>query len=163
LGNVTTRMIIEESNQNVGGFGRPLLIFPSDYVQPAISIHEAAVQGMRDNWDNRLKYIFCSTVSQQLSQTQAVIDISTSSHLTEDEAGAIIYYTADARSFGGKINQSLYLVLNYQLALRDIDDLWKPFLFYLIKALQKLPDYQGTVYRGLDKPLTQLSPQYKKK
>jgi len=61
------------------------------------------------------------------------------------------------------LKKSPYRLLNNSLACRNTDELehWKPFLFYLISALKKLPNFTGTVYRALDRPLQTLSKQYK--
>jgi len=50
--------------------------------------------------------------------------------------------------------------LNRTLAGRGIPEEWKPFLYYLVRAVHKLPNLEMTVYRAFDKPLTTLSKQY---
>jgi len=82
--------------------------------------------------------------------------------LSENEAGAITYYTSDARGIG-QSQESPYRVLNPLLAQRDREPLeqWKDFLFFLLNGLKKLPDYKGKVWRGFDKPISQLSYQYR--
>jgi len=43
----------------------------------------------------------------------------------------------------------------------DIIENWKPYLYFLLMGLQKLPDYCGEVFRALDRPISELSKQYK--
>jgi len=53
--------------------------------------------------------------------------------------------------------------LNRVLATRNFNELenWKPFLYFLLMGLYKIPDYRGEVFRALDKPVLQISKQYK--
>lgn len=98
-----------------------------------------------------------------MSSTNAVNDVQRLHNLTDDETGAIVYYTTDATKFGGKREDSPYFKLNNTLAFRKDKELqdWKPFLHFLLSGLQKLPNFTGTVYRALDKSLSSLSKQYR--
>uniref|UniRef100_A0A6B2L0A4 NAD(P)(+)--arginine ADP-ribosyltransferase n=1 Tax=Arcella intermedia TaxID=1963864 RepID=A0A6B2L0A4_9EUKA len=150
-----SRMKIEAPD--VGGTGSPLFIFPKDYPLPDIDIHEAAALVMEENWGPEMQKLFEYNIQEHFTKTQRVIRAVQKYDLTDNEAMAIIYYTVYAR----KDQHNLYLILNTQLAKRSIPDPWRPYLFYLIEGLKKLPSYQGTTYRGLTGRLTQLSEQYK--
>jgi len=39
---------------------------------------------------------------------------------------------------------------------------WKPFIYFLLSALEKLPNTKGKVFRALDQPISALSKQYQK-
>ncbi|CAF1156957.1 unnamed protein product [Adineta steineri] len=68
--------------------------------------------------------------------------------LTEDESAAIYLYTTEWLP----VNQCLYAALNSVLRSKNRDKLIQPWLSYiklLLTALFKLPDFTGTVWRGV--------------
>uniref|UniRef100_A0A6B2KZ74 NAD(P)(+)--arginine ADP-ribosyltransferase n=1 Tax=Arcella intermedia TaxID=1963864 RepID=A0A6B2KZ74_9EUKA len=156
-GTVANRMNFEGT---VGGAGRPLLIFPRTYIVPTTDIHEAALRGMGDKW-KEYQIRFSEIITEHITKTQITKDAIIKYNLTFEEAAAIVYYTADASIFGGTYLDNLYIILNQQLAQRQVDDNFKPFLYYLIRGLHKLPSFVGVVYRGVSKPITSLSAQYR--
>jgi len=152
------------SNETVPpiGTGIPLTIFNQGDVFPTTSVHEALVTGMNTYYSPSIRQIE-NSIESHVHSSVGLRELMEKFNLTHDECSAICYYTADARQFGGLLEKSPYRVLNNSLACRNTDELehWKPFLFYLISALKKLPNFTGTVYRALDRPLQTLSKQYK--
>jgi len=160
-GNLNMRMTKENE---VVGSGIPLLLFSSDYVQPSIDAHDAIALAMTsDPWTQNLKEIYKNTLQNFVESTQRVQDAMSKYGLTLDETLAVVYYSSDARSYGGKREDSPFMSLNRVLATRNFNELenWKPFLYFLLMGLYKIPDYRGEVFRALDKPVLQLSKQYK--
>lgn len=141
--------------------GVPLNVFSPGW-QPDISVHDALTHGMESWYTKALRQIE-ENVKKHVKTSVALEELMKTMKLTEDECAAVCYYTADARKYNGPAEKSPYRVLNSVLASRNQGDLevWKPFLFYLLSALAKLPNYSGTVYRAIDKPLLSLSKQYK--
>jgi hypothetical protein len=70
-------------------------------------------------------------------------------NLTENEAIAIYFYTLDMIDGIEDENLTVFSMINTNLAKRKIPDNFLPFLDCLIKGLNKLPNYTGTVYRGI--------------
>jgi len=141
----------------------PLNIFPPDFVQPNISIHESVSIAMKSLWvpPSTLSTQLHEIIDAHVSDTQSVVDARDQFNLTYGETCAIVYYTADARKFGGTLEQCVFRAVNLILVSRQIGDDWRPFLWFLIRGLEKLPDVQKQVFRGIDQPLTKLSKQYK--
>ena len=81
--------------------------------------------------------------------------------LSSDEALAVLAYTSESRS--GKVN-SLYYHVNNVLRLRKSEALrlLKPYLSYLMSAMEKFPIVKGTVYRGvaIDGNLNEIKEKY---
>ena len=66
---------------------------------------------------------------------------------------AIVAYTAEvAEEVNGAVDDNIYFLLNRALRQRKEDPApflsWKGYLFYLMRALAKLPKFEGVVYRG---------------
>lgn len=70
--------------------------------------------------------------------------------LDDDELFALVAYTFDNCS---DQSSNLYYVLNQALRERLVNSKpftrWQGFLYYLMRAVEKLPAFQGTVYRGI--------------
>jgi hypothetical protein len=85
--------------------------------------------------------------------------------LQANELCAIIAYTHDTMT--GNPRDNLYFQLNEQLRKRDLAarsemmSAWGPFVHFLLKGMSKLPDHEGTVYRGYPNKAETLK-QYKK-
>ena len=81
--------------------------------------------------------------------------------LSSDEALAVLTYTSDLRS--GNVH-SLYYHVNNVLRLRKSEALCalKPYLSYLMSAMEKFPIVKGTVYRGvaIDGNLNEIKEKY---
>jgi len=142
------RRMIQQEND---GTSIPLFIFERGY-SPSIDIHQAAAEGMNLYWKETTRCTLECSISEKIeaSETKDLYN------LDYNETGALFYYTSNTPP------NSLYSVLNSQLATRQVSDTFKPFLFYLNSALRKLPNFKGTVFRGIDKPLTSISKLYSK-
>lgn len=127
---------------------RRVMQFLRDYV-PLYSCEAHIRDGFRrvmpfDNLDNFLQ------VCTALSSDRRANVCSPPPHLTEDEALAVMAYT-----YGPAINpitQDLfYVVFNNKLREWDPDqmELLRPYLFYLLQGLMKLPVFSGDVFRGI--------------
>ncbi|KAH3759043.1 hypothetical protein Pelo_9168 [Pelomyxa schiedti] len=77
-------------------------------------------------------------------------EIIASCHLTREEVLAIVIYTFDI-GVSGPTQENLYYVLNRDLRNRLAFkiEIWSSFLFTLLSALAKLPNFKGVTYRGL--------------
>jgi hypothetical protein len=140
--------------------GLPLVLFKEDFIIPSISVHEAIEEAMGSDWE------FKDMITFMVSEKLEVISESMMNkyEMTENECGAIIYYTCDARRLAGKVEDNPYKRLNELLAKRNmtIVENWKPYIYFLLCALNKIPnsDEPLVVYRALDIPITQLSKRY---
>eukprot|EP01123_Difflugia_compressa_P000285 TRINITY_DN10371_c0_g1_i1.p1 TRINITY_DN10371_c0_g1~~TRINITY_DN10371_c0_g1_i1.p1 ORF type:complete len:116 (-),score=19.06 TRINITY_DN10371_c0_g1_i1:18-329(-) len=76
---------------------------------------------------------------------------------------AIGLYTYDL-SIGRKQEQNFFYILSQMLRQRNNEKLnqWKGFLFYFQQGLSKLPNFEGTVYRGVPNAKTVITTSYKK-
>eukprot|EP00750_Incisomonas_marina_P016157 INCI19027.1.p1 GENE.INCI19027.1~~INCI19027.1.p1 ORF type:complete len:1574 (-),score=205.88 INCI19027.1:21-4742(-) len=76
--------------------------------------------------------------------------------LDEDSYRAIVAYSMDN---GRDIHSNIYFALNNALRTRKSDpapfQCWQGFFFFLMQALDKLPMFRGTVYRGGNKGIDQ--------
>lgn len=74
---------------------------------------------------------------------------------------AIVVYSIDVGCVSENPigDQNVYFLLNRALRNRNVDRVrfghWKGFLFYLLRALDNLPAFQGTVYRGGNRGIDQ--------
>jgi hypothetical protein len=72
--------------------------------------------------------------------------------LDDNEMAAVVAYTHDTSS--GKKNGNLYFELNRMLRQRGatertaLVETWGGFMFYMMKGLEKLPDFEGQCWRG---------------
>jgi len=156
---LNTRMTTELSPL---GVGLPFLLF-ADPFEPQVDVHDALSMGM-NKWENKFKELLRVIVVGHVENTHSVSEVMKNYDLTTDETCAIVYYSVDVRNFGGSVDNNPYRSLNMTLSSRNINDLelWKPFLYFLIKGLNKLPNVSCRVFRALDKPITSLSKQYTK-
>eukprot|EP01124_Arcella_intermedia_P028945 TRINITY_DN6008_c0_g1_i3.p1 TRINITY_DN6008_c0_g1~~TRINITY_DN6008_c0_g1_i3.p1 ORF type:complete len:625 (+),score=171.49 TRINITY_DN6008_c0_g1_i3:24-1877(+) len=82
-------------------------------------------------------------------------------NLIEDEAKAIALYTHDC--FGSK-EDNFYFQLNNSLRKRELNEMksLEGYLYFLYKALDKLPNYATTIYRGIPNELkSKIEKEYK--
>jgi len=72
-------------------------------------------------------------------------------NLTDDEIFAICIWTYDLGTKGYQ-EENFYYQFNKMLLKRNTKNLqtWTPYIYYLQKALSKLPDEVRTVYRGVN-------------
>jgi len=156
---LNTRMTIELSPL---GVGLPFLLL-ADPFEPQVDVHDALSMGM-NKWENKFKELLRVIVVGHVENTHSVSEVMKNYDLTTDETCAIVYYSVDVRNFGGSVDDNPYRSLNTTLSSRNINDLelWKPYLYFLIKGLNKLPNVSCRVFRALDKPITSLSKQYTK-
>eukprot|EP01124_Arcella_intermedia_P016532 TRINITY_DN23152_c0_g1_i1.p1 TRINITY_DN23152_c0_g1~~TRINITY_DN23152_c0_g1_i1.p1 ORF type:complete len:552 (+),score=133.91 TRINITY_DN23152_c0_g1_i1:3-1658(+) len=151
---------MEDSLDSPNPTSLPLAIFERCYRQPPITIFEAVGQCMGNVWS----FSFLDAIETKVRaflEGDLLLAQMQQDRLTEDEAGALVYYTLDCTRFGGAREDNLFLILNGMLAKRCLEEEWKPFTYFLMRALKKIPNYKGKVFRGLNKPLTQLSKLYK--
>jgi len=137
------------------------LILPAFSISSNIDIHESISIAMGQLWNNNIKQSFKNLIENHLSNISDVVNFY---GLDKNESLCIIYYTVDAQHI--KINEtrekSVYKELNSALSGRDTPRLekWKPYLYYLMRGLKKLPSETGTVYRGWDLQLTHKTERY---
>eukprot|EP01124_Arcella_intermedia_P016334 TRINITY_DN22922_c0_g2_i1.p1 TRINITY_DN22922_c0_g2~~TRINITY_DN22922_c0_g2_i1.p1 ORF type:complete len:591 (-),score=110.94 TRINITY_DN22922_c0_g2_i1:547-2163(-) len=99
----------------------------------------------------------CQMFSVILSQVEKWIKSQNSGHfpsyLDENEILAIALYTWDIR-FCGTPENNFYYILNNILRKRSSSEVlkWSGYLYYFQKALSKLPNFSGTVFRGVINP-----------
>jgi len=114
-------------------------------------------------WKKQCWQDLVRAIKMHLSHSQEVKKTLTSyPNLTLNALASLVYYTSDVRRFGGSEDQCLYRILNLALITRDQKELavWMPFYYYITEAHQNLPPYKGVVYRGLNRPITDVSKQY---
>ena len=74
--------------------------------------------------------------------------------LPADEALALVAYTHDVNNVDGSKEGNVYFECNRMLRLRSIEQrakmmkTWGVFVHYLLRALGRLPNIVGVVYRG---------------
>jgi len=123
-------------------------------------VHDAIAKGMGRDWS--FKQILEPTIQDHLQNSVTIIDVQKEYNLSDDECGAIVYYTCDIRKFGGTREDCPYHKLNLIMAKREFAQLeeWKPYLYLFLSGLQKIPNINQKVYRALDQPISKLSKQY---
>uniref|UniRef100_A0A6B2L1G5 NAD(P)(+)--arginine ADP-ribosyltransferase n=1 Tax=Arcella intermedia TaxID=1963864 RepID=A0A6B2L1G5_9EUKA len=130
-----------QPTEHIDTIGSPLHLFPEHFATK-LDIHDAAAAILLTKC-NGVKYTqYKDTVEAKI----AYINESMETPLSNDEIGAIAYYTLES---------TLYRTLNETLASRIIPNSFKPFLWYLTQALKKCPLYSGTAYRGISTKLNQ--------
>eukprot|EP01106_Pelomyxa_sp_JSP_P004096 TRINITY_DN1626_c0_g2_i4.p2 TRINITY_DN1626_c0_g2~~TRINITY_DN1626_c0_g2_i4.p2 ORF type:complete len:215 (+),score=63.20 TRINITY_DN1626_c0_g2_i4:1553-2197(+) len=69
-----------------------------------------------------------------------------------DDVLAIQLYTFELGTLATTPSDNLYVVLNGDLRVRNARKMeaWKPYLWYLMRALSKLPKVGGAVFRGVE-------------
>jgi hypothetical protein len=132
----------------------PLDIFQEDFNEIGLpDIHEAVKQGLREAWDPQVHGKMAQAVRVHLSNSQQIKSWMEEAHCPLDIIGAVIYYTVDARECAadGKQEQSIYHIVNSLLEGRKTDELipWRPFLYYLCSAEQRLPTLGPKVFRRM--------------
>jgi hypothetical protein len=145
----------------ISSTGKPLFLFEENF-QPTCTVHGAVFQAVGNAWDDTICDEAKLIVEDKL-QTSTVKDVMSVHKLTEDEAGAIIYWTVSgSRNLHKDEKISIYSLLNKSLLTRteELVKSWKPFLFYLLEGLKKMPTFTGPVYRGVSEKLSQKSNQY---
>jgi len=130
-----------------------------------MNIHECVKFVIGDDlWNSKPYQLLYQAILSHLKDSEDVkIVLRHNKKLNLNHVGAMVYYTADVRLFGGNKSESLYKLLNPDLITKDSRNIqkWNPFLFYAIQSKEFFPKYKGISYRGIDKPLTTLSKQYK--
>jgi len=73
-------------------------------------------------------------------------------NMSENEAAAVMYWSCDPRVFGGRKEDCLSEILTSLMATLSHElELWKPFLFYLFKAAEKLPTVNRISWPSISK------------
>jgi len=137
-----------------------LNIFPNGWQVPNLDVHKAVREAFSQIWCEELFKSAQEYVGNHVEFNESVKDTKMKYCLTDDEAAAIVYYTLDLSGHVEK-EHNVYKLLNSQLCNRKLTESLLPYINYLLRGLQKLPNFNGTVYRGLDIPLAKLSSQYK--
>lgn len=76
--------------------------------------------------------------------------------LDDDELTGIVIYTHDLMKPDGSKEGNFYFEENKDLRLRDAAarramlNTWAPHVHYTLRGLEKLPNFEGEVYRGMD-------------
>jgi len=137
--------------------GLPISLFPENYRLPSnlSTIHQAVSLGMGELWTDKMKDRYIETIKEFVDASNQFQEGMEKYNLSYDEACAITYYTSEAVKIlnVNYKDRSPYRVLNRLLAERNSQDLdnWKPFIHFLIKGLNKLPNIETKVYRGINK------------
>jgi len=149
------------NNTMISTFGKPIELFEPNYRPSNINFHQAIKEGMGDDWKPAAIDEYYKAIENHFGTSPTLLKEIEKYGLTRDEAGAIVYYTSDARVVLNPLVPNIkspYFKLNKLMATRAIELLsrWKPFLYYLISGLLKLPDYVGTVYRAINNSVLSL-------
>eukprot|EP01124_Arcella_intermedia_P014814 TRINITY_DN21378_c0_g1_i1.p1 TRINITY_DN21378_c0_g1~~TRINITY_DN21378_c0_g1_i1.p1 ORF type:complete len:540 (+),score=126.90 TRINITY_DN21378_c0_g1_i1:3-1622(+) len=115
----------------------PLFIFPKGYSTQK-SIRWSAELLMKEKWKDTDAEIWWVKVNKKFM----TLNMGLFPRLTAEEAKAIIYYTTP-----------MFQVINTHLCSRDIPQNMLHYFYYLINGLQKLPDWSGKVYRGINRKI----------
>jgi hypothetical protein len=117
---------------------------------------------MGTQWRDKYQTMMVLTITDHIRNSLGIQDLIQVFKLTENEVAAIVYYTVDMCPLGGEWEDSPFRVLNSVLVTRKIKliESWKPYIYYLLSGLNKLPPVQKIVYRAIDKSLSELSKQY---
>eukprot|EP00727_Mastigamoeba_balamuthi_P005487 m51a1_g1558 hypothetical protein (667) ;mRNA; r:28795-31883 len=131
---------------------RGLVGFPSGF-QPSRKCHECFLQ-QREFFDRYSPSLLqtvdhCLAAQAQIRSKETASRIIEGRWLTDDEVLALIIYTAETGSPESR-ECNVYWNLNEALMRRSSSELhaWRDYLWYLMSALGKLPDYAGDVYRA---------------
>jgi len=127
--------------------GLPLKIFPDNWkLSTDMNIYQAIKLAFGDCWDideEKINFMVQQVDNNRLRENQMNYS------LTDDEVIAIFFYTLDVLDNILDEKLSVFSLINTNLAKRKIPNNLLPFIDYLIKGLEKLPNYRGTVYRGI--------------
>lgn len=145
----------------------PLTLFKANEPQTQLNITDALLKGMGEEWGEKFGTRVQMEFANKLGSIQNKLATLSGREapltpLTENEIGAIFYYTVDTERFGGKKEFNPYFVINKALVARKLAIVqpWKDFVWYLTAGLSKLPDFKGTVYRAIDIPVSSNPKQY---
>eukprot|EP00727_Mastigamoeba_balamuthi_P007623 m51a1_g3481 putative nad(+)--arginine adp-ribosyltransferase mav (964) ;mRNA; f:772838-777011 len=89
-------------------------------------------------------------VVDSLSSSPATKELITTRGLDKEDVFAIALYTYDV-GLAGEQEDNVYYRLNEALRLRA-EAPWSGFIYFLTRALRKLPSFKGTVFRGNKSP-----------
>jgi hypothetical protein len=144
------------------GIGIPFAIFSANYT-PSIDIHSAVSLPMKTIWSELLQDTISDLVSNHIDTSESISLLMHKYDLTLNEISAIVYYTCDVRKYNAPASQNIYSCINSSLAQRNTNliEPWLPYIFYLLNALKKLPEYEGEVLRYINILVTTVSHQYK--
>jgi len=140
--------------------GKPIFLFEDNYEPNCITVFNAVKNAIGDRWNESIHELAKNIVLNKLKSVQ---DIMLTYNLSPNEAGAIIYWTiCGKKHLSIDKKESVYKLLNDSLLTR-IDKLvnaWKPYIYFLLKGLDKMPTFTGNVYRGISEKITTSSTQY---
>jgi hypothetical protein len=142
--------------------GRPLHLFKTGFVPSKTTIKECILHAM-PSFPGYIADLIELTVKGHVEYDAEAKDFIRRYNLTQLEAEAILWWTADVSTLSDlNTEKSPYHVYNSSLRTRDAQriGLWSDFSFYFIRALEKLPPFETTSFRGEKKRATELSKQY---
>jgi hypothetical protein len=141
--------------------GLPLCLFGPNFAMSCTNVHDAVAKTMGTVWRQTTLRQVANFVTSHVRSEQIRTKM-VEYGLKDDECMAIVYYTIDISRFGEPQRENLYRALNTNLAKRDTKNLepWQDYLFLLLSALNKLPNFSGEVFRGLKEEITSLSKLY---
>lgn len=113
------------------------------------------------SWDDDVVTKVQMIVTKHIQNNVPLKETQTKYMLTDDEVGAIVYYTLDISRLGCSKENNPFWTVNHILRNQQDPGKWQAFLDILLKGLSKLPDFSGTVFRAIDKNLAELSNDYK--
>ena len=150
---------VVSGDNEVDSSGRPIQLFENGFTSAKGSIKDCILQAIPgyqyadriDDW-----------VREHMTHQLQVHETMTKYSLTNLEAEAVAWWSADVSAFGEATEKSPYYIYNSSLRQRDKPAIerWKDFSFFLVNALKKLPALKVTTFRGESKRVTELSTQY---
>ncbi len=143
---------------------RALQLFDEDFKSKKTSIKECILEAM-PRFPRDIADLIAQIAKDHVAHDARAQDIIRRFNLTQLEAEAVLWWTADVSSLSSMVSEeSPYYVYNSHLRARDSLNirLWRDYSFYFISALQKLPPVKANTFRGEKKRATELSKQYAK-
>jgi len=142
---------LERLCDNIGNLldqeGAPLTIFDPDF-KPNVSL-EQAVENLLKSQHNSFQWnsIHINQLHQRVNIKFNELPHNIQAKLEERYIKALLYYT---NNYSPEENVHLYKFLNRSLANRKPPREYLDYIYYLLEAASKLPDYTGKVYRAMD-------------
>lgn len=116
-----------------------------------LGIHQALKQGLGSSWDPKVHGVIVDAVQSHLSSPKIKAFLQDRT-LTEDEGGALIYFSVDATQFLGTEIQNISSILNPILLFSHQPPSWQQFLFFLYSGKNKLQTISGKMYLAINTP-----------
>jgi len=118
--------------------------------QPKEGIHETICSILGTQRHSKSYWKQCRELIENSLESERVVNFMSTYGLTENEAGAIMYYTSDVRNLGGDVSDCIFRLVNQWLTSSRINNTnILSFIYYCFQAYKKLPKYIGVVYRAI--------------